>query len=376
MKILDLIRGVTPIALADSIGIGLAGIFWFYLATLIEPKDFGELQFFLGIASVAYVLSLIGTQNTIIVYSAKNVRVISTLYIFSLIFTAVSSIVLISLFSRLDISMIIFGYVISELSISYLLGKKLFQRYPFYVLSQKGLVVVFGISFFYLFGVEYVIFGLALSYIPYLRVFIEGLRHSPISIPDFRSNRQFIVNNYLNNVVVGVKGQIGKILVAPLLGFAILGDFALSLQIFSILVMAPGISYKYLLPQDSTGVRNPEFKKLLIIISVILTIITIILAPIILPTVFPKYAGVVESIQILSLAVIPVSIISIQTSELLSKERSKVVLIGEIIGFITIVVGISFLGSYLEIQGLALAYLLAFTLQAIFLLIIKKRMFN
>ena len=97
VKFIELIRGITPIALADSVGIGMAGFFWFYLATLIEPEEFGELQFFLGIASIAYVISLIGAQNTIVVYSAKNVKVISTLYIFSLIATAVSSIILISI---------------------------------------------------------------------------------------------------------------------------------------------------------------------------------------------------------------------------------------------------------------------------------------
>jgi len=373
VKFIELIRGITPIALADSVGIGMAGFFWFYLATLIEPEEFGELQFFLGIASIAYVISLIGAQNTIVVYSAKNVKVISTLYIFSLIATAVSSIILISVFYRLDIGLIVFGYVIAELSLSYLLGKKLFQSYPWYVLSQKGLVVIFGIGFFYSFGVEYVIFGLALSYIPFVKIFFDGIRHSSISLSLFRSHVQFITNNYLNNIVVGVKGQIGKILVVPILGFSTLGDFALSLQIFSILIMFSGISYKYLLPQDSTGIRNTEFKKLIIIIAIIISIIGITLTPHTLPTIFPKYAGVVDSIQILSIAVIPITISFIITSQLLGAERSRIVLIGESMAFGTIVIGVLFLGSLFNIQGLAISYVLAFSFQAIFLFIFRNK---
>ena len=251
VNIKNLIQGITPIAVSDSVGIGITGVFWFYLATLIEPKEFGELQFFLGIASIAYIVSLIGTQNTVVVCSAKNIKVISTLYVFSLIATTISSVILILIFYRLDVSLIIFGYVIGELSISYILGKKLFQKYPRYVLSQKSLVFVFGISFFYFFGVEYIIFGLAMSYIPYVMILVKGLKHSPLSIPIFKTNIQFIVNNYLNSIVIGVKGQIGKILVVPILGFSTLGEFALSLQIFSVMIMFSGISYKYLLPQKN-----------------------------------------------------------------------------------------------------------------------------
>lgn len=373
VTIKKLIQGITPIAVSDSVGVGITGIFWFYLATLIEPEEFGELQFFLGIASIAYVISLIGTQNTIIVYSAKNVKVISTLYVFSLIATTVSSIVLVSMFYRLDIGLIIFGYVIGELSISYILGRKLFGRYPLYVLSQKALVFIFGISFYYFLGVEYVIFGLALSYIPYLKIFLEGFRNSSLSIPVFRTNIQFIVNNYVNNIVIGIKGQIGKILVVPILGFSTLGEFALALQIFSVLIMFSGISYKYLLPQDSTGVRNTNFKKIIVLISILLSIVGITITPLILPEIFPKYVGVVDSIQILSIAIVPVTISLILTSQLLGSQKSRLVLIGESIAFSIIVVGILFLGPILSIQGLSISYVLAFSVQTVFLFIFKNK---
>jgi len=38
VNIKNLIQGITPIAVSDSVGIGITGVFWFYLATLIEPK--------------------------------------------------------------------------------------------------------------------------------------------------------------------------------------------------------------------------------------------------------------------------------------------------------------------------------------------------
>ena len=68
---------------------------------------------------------------------------------------------------------------------------------------------------------------------------------------------------------------------------------------------------------------------LTIIIAIIISIIGITLTPHTLPTIFPKYAGVVDSIQILSIAVIPITISFIITSQLLGAERSRIVLIGD-----------------------------------------------
>ena len=51
-------RSITVIGLADTIGSGIAAVFWFYLATLITPEQYGELFFVLGIAGTASLISL------------------------------------------------------------------------------------------------------------------------------------------------------------------------------------------------------------------------------------------------------------------------------------------------------------------------------
>jgi len=114
-------------------------------------------------------------------------------------------------------------------------------------------------------------------------------------------------------------------------------------------------------------------KKIIIIISIVISILGVTLTPFILPEIFPKYAGVVDSIQILSIAVIPVTISLMLTSQLLGSKKSRVVLIGEAIGFTVIVAGVLFLGPILNIQGLAISYVLAFSLQTIFLFIFKQK---
>ena len=365
------LKGLASLGGADSIGTGIAGIFWFFLATLIEPEEFGEIQYYLSIAGVALFISMIGAQNTITVYVAKNIKLLSTLYVLTIILSIASAIILFLIFYRLDVSVIIFGYVIGELCIAYLLGKKFFTKYAWYVITQKSLTLILGLIFFYLFGVEGVIFGLALSYIHYVKIFFNGLKNSSLNFKLFRSRIEFIGNNYMHSLVHGVRGRIGHILIAPLLGFALLGEFSLALQILAVLMMFSGIAFKYLLPQDATGAKNYKLKKIVIVLAVIITILGITVLPLILPTVFPKYVGVVDAIQIISLGIIPVTLNMIFISQLLGNEKSRSVLIGESITFTTIIFGIVFLGPIMEIKGLAISYVLAYSFQTIYLIFVK-----
>ena len=65
-----------------------------------------------------------------------------------------------------------------------------------------------------------------------------------------------MINNYWINVSGAVGGQIDKLIIAPILGFALLGNYSLALQVVAILFVIPGIVFKYTLSHDATGIRN------------------------------------------------------------------------------------------------------------------------
>ena len=122
-------KNLLSISGADFVGAGVSGAFWFILATLISPEKFGEIHYFLGIAGLAYGLSLIGSSDVISVYVAKKIQLQSTLSLLSLIIGAVSAIIIIVLFTRIDVSFLLIVFIVNDLAIGYLLGKKLFVRY-------------------------------------------------------------------------------------------------------------------------------------------------------------------------------------------------------------------------------------------------------
>ena len=368
------IKGLFSIGIADIVGTGISATFWFFLATMIEPNEFGEIFYFLGIAGIMSYISLIGTQNTIIVYVAKKIKIQSTLYLLSLIVAGISSIVIIMILYRVDVSLILLGYVINTLALGELLGKKLYISYSKYFLIQKILTLVLGFGFYYLFGIQGIIFALALSYIVYIVRVYKGFKESKIDFSLLKSRKGFILNNYTIVLAQGSKQHLDKLIIAPLLGFSLLGNYALALQIMALMFMFTTIVFKYTLAEDANGIPNKKLKAIALIISVGVAILGIILSPIIIPEFFPKYVDTVDAIQIMSIGVIAATISSMYSSKFLGAEKSKFVIISKIISLIILISGMIILGSILGMVGLAISFVLASFAEAIALFLINLKL--
>tara|TARA_B100001559_G_scaffold254600_1_gene218570 strand:- start:3 stop:1154 length:1152 start_codon:yes stop_codon:yes gene_type:complete len=370
------IKDLTVLGGGDVFGSSLSAIFWFYLASQIEPESFGEIHWFLGLAGIFSSIALFGTFNTITVYAAKKIQLQSTLFLISLIASAILSSIVILIFPSfytIDIGLILIAYVINTLAIGDILGRKQYSSYSKYIIIQKGLTLGLGLLFFHIFGYEGIIFALALSYIFFLKRIISVFKEMKIDLNLFKKKIRFITNNYLIYLITGAigGGQVDKIIVAPLLGFTMLGNYNLALQAVNIMMITSSISYKYLLPQDATNQNNKKLKVIVVIISISVAFCGIFLGPYLIDTFFMKYIDAKQAIQIMSVAIIPGTIALILQSEFLGKENSKVVLMGNSISTGILVVGMIGLGLNFGIAGLAISLILANTSKMIIFLIFK-----
>ena len=361
------IKNLLSISGADFLGASISGAFWFILATLISPEKFGEIHYFLGIAGLAYGLSLIGSSDVIAVYTAKKIPLQATISLLSLIIGAVSAIIVIILFARIDVSFLLIVFIINDLAIGYLLGKKLFVRYSKYVLTQKCLTLTLGISFYFILGPDWIIYALALSYVHFSIIIYKVSRNSKIDLSVLKSRAGFVSNNYVMKILTIVRSQADKIIIMPLIGFEILGNYVLALQIVTVLMIFPSIIYKYTLPHDATGVETKRIKIIALVGAVGLSILGITLIPAILPDIFPKYSEAGTAIQIISIAIIPSTITQFYTSKFLGMEKSKMILISRILMAVTIVVGILLLAPTFKIIGASVAFVLSAVIEAVFL---------
>jgi len=361
------IKGILSLSVGDYGGAIIVSAFWFLLAFLISPEEYGEIHYFIGIAGLAFSISLLTTQETIVVYTAKNVKLAPTLFLISLIAGGIAAVVITALFSRVDSSFLLLGFIVNDLAIGYIVGKKLFTKYPKYFLLQKSLTFVLGISFFYLFGVEGIIFAIALSYGHFLFIIAKVFRTSSIDFSLLKKHRGFIGNNYFMNISGAVRSHIDKIIIVPLIGFEILGNYALALQIYAVLMIFSNIIYRYALPHDASGTSTRKIKLIGLSYAVGVSMLGFTILPMIVPQIFEKFNDIGPAIQIISLAIIPTTIGLFYTSQILGREKSSVILASRILGSISIIAMLVVLAPLYGMVGAASAFVLSALVGCVFL---------
>ena len=361
------IKGILSLSVGDYGGAKIASAFWFLLAFLISPEEYGEIHYFMGIAGLAFSISLLTTQETIVIHTAKNVKLAPTLFLISLIAGGIAAVVVAALFSRVDSSFLLLGFIVNDLAIGYIVGKKLFTKYPKYFLLQKSLTFVLGISFFYLFGVEGILFAIALSYGHFLFIIAKVFRKSSIDFSLLKKHRGFIGNNYFMNVSGAVRSHIDKIIIVPLIGFEILGNYALALQIYAVLMIFSNIIYRYALPHDTSGTSTRKIKLIGLSYAVGVSMLGFTILPLIVPQIFEKFSEIGPAIQIISLAIIPTTIGLFYTSQILGREKSSVILASRILGSISIIAMLVVLAPLYGMVGAASAFVLSALVGCVFL---------
>jgi O-antigen/teichoic acid export membrane protein len=371
-RILSKFKDLTTLGSANILSTAISGIFWFYVASLLGTTHYGEVSYFIAIAGIASAVSFLGAGTTTIVFTAKGEKILSTIFSITIISTAIASVILFILFKNFGVSLYVIGSLVFSLSTADILGQKLYKDYSKYLITQKLLFVGFALGFYYLIGPQGVILGYAVSFLPYFARIYRGFRESKINVSLIRPHFGFMMNSYVLDLSRTFSGQTDKLIVAPMLGFSLLGNYQLGLQFLSLLGLIPNIVYQYILPHDSTGKSNQKLKRATILVSVILAVSGIFLAPLVLPHLFPKFREAIDVIRIISLAIIPMSINLIYISKFLGGERSRIVLIGSGIYLLTQIFSIFTLGKIYGVNGVAGAYVLASFTEAIYLIVIDR----
>ena len=138
-------------------------------------------------------------------------------------------------------------------------------------------------------------------------------------------------------------------------------------------MIVSSIFYKYILPQEAAGLNTTKVKKLLILISIVFTFIGFFIVPIILPNVFPKYIESIDAIKIMSLSLLPMSMVKIYTSKFLALEKSRFILIGMIISLSVLIPTMIVFGMWYGVLGIATSFVLATIIQSIYFYITSKK---
>ena len=367
------LKSISQIGAATAGGNAIAAFFWIYMADFMGQEDYGELGYLLSIAGIASTISILGGQWTMSVYTAKGIRIESSLYFISIITSTISAAVLYFLFENVGISVYVVGLVAFNLFIAEILGKKQYKKYSKIFFSQKIILVTLAIILYYILGVEGVLLAYGISYLVFTSRIISTLKNRDFNFELLRKRFKFWMNNYVYELSSTARNQIDILLIGPLFGFALLGNYFLGLQVLSLFLILPLIIFRYTLPEDSSGSSTKQIKIMAIVASIGLALLGIFVAPEIIPLVLPEYTDVIDLIPLLSIAIIPRTTTAMLMSGFLAKENNKYLVLGNVISISVLVLGILYLPQYFDVVGLAIAYVLGVTAQTIYLIVVHLR---
>jgi len=269
MKFSENITDLFTVASSKTISSLIIGIFYLFLAGFLSKEGYGELAFFIAIASVAQALSLLGVNQIIVVYTSKEKGVISSAYSLGILSGTITSIIIYFISGEVVVSLFVLTTTMFFLMTSHFNGQKKFKLYALAQLSQKLILIILVLILYPILGITGILLGFALSYLVSIGDFLKFLKNKNFTFTGLRTKTKFMLGNYFSNLNWFLLWFGDKILIGSIFSFTILGTYQLASQYILLLYNIPLSLSLYLIPNESRGISNKKIKIYSIILSVI-----------------------------------------------------------------------------------------------------------
>ena len=68
-------KDLQQIAVGNIAGKVIIAIFWLYMAAVLGADDYGQVNYLIALGAMGAGLSMVGTSNTVIIYTAKKIPI-------------------------------------------------------------------------------------------------------------------------------------------------------------------------------------------------------------------------------------------------------------------------------------------------------------
>ncbi|MBE0447830.1 MAG: oligosaccharide flippase family protein [Actinobacteria bacterium] len=366
--------GFLHVAIGQAGAVALGAVFWFVMARLLEPGDYGQVNWLLSIAMFASTCCVLGWGKTVVTYYPKEGRDELLGGVVAIVLVASLAIgIAMGLLVEPLVGLLIVGLSLFSMTIYSELGRRRYRRYKWVMIGAKLIALPLAMGMYFWLGLLGVLLGYAIPYLLFGLLSLRYVRRGNPSIMEAKGKAGFALRAFGADITTGSTSLLDKILIGSVFGMAALGLYQLAYQIFAALSVLPMILFSYLLPEKSAGAKTKEVETLGILVSVALAVSVVVLSPIVIPWVFPNFAGSVGLIQIMSLGVVPFTIAATKMSGLYAHEKPGAVLVSYVAALVVGIAGIMTLGKFFGAIGLAASMLLLQTTLAASLCIHSSR---
>jgi O-antigen/teichoic acid export membrane protein len=249
-----------------------------------------------------------------------------------------------------------------------------YRRYALISLGQSIAQITLSFLLYYPLGIIGILLGYFLGCLVFsYKYFYSTIKNFTLNFDSLKEKRNFALHSYGYNLIGRqLANYFDKVVIGALFGYYILGLYQLGFQFFTFLTIIPASLSQYLLPEDSSGKPRKEIKIIGLILSIAVAITAYITTPYLIQKLFPTFIDSIPLVQVMSLAIVPTTIVVILNASRLGKEKSRTVFIAGLIYLTSLIIALITLEKVMGILGLALSLILARTIQAIYLIIDKE----
>ncbi|MDQ4057270.1 MAG: hypothetical protein M3156_07635 [Thermoproteota archaeon] len=373
LRFLSSHKGLIYITLGNLLGAAATGAFWLLLALIQNADEYGKTNYEISIASLAASAALLGLNTTVTTYVAKGSSKINVQANQLILISSGIAAMIVAFFNWI-LGFFVIGMAFWMMSTYELLGRKMYKQYAFVNIGARASQLFVSILLYYFLGITGIAIGFIISFLIFSQRYFISTKEFSRDFSEVKNKIKFSLNIYSFNMSNAFLLYFDKLIIAPLFGYAVLGYYQLGFQFLLFLGMIPISFYQYLIPEESSGLKKSRVRFLGLLVSIGLTALLFLSSPWILQYLFPHYMASLDSMRIMSIGIIPMMIVWTLNSKFLNVGDTKYVLFGSAI-YLTIQIGLIFyLGSTMNVIGLALAVVLALIAQASFLFISDKHL--
>lgn len=368
-------RGLAYVSVGNFLYTSLGALLWFFLASMMQVSEYGNLNYQISIAAVLTSIGLMGFDTTLTTFVAKGIsRMIPQSSFLVLLAGIVVSLIVYIVFHSWPLVFLLLSAIFFSLASAEVLGRHMFREFMLMLVIQRILTLILVPLLFFQFGVDGAVIGFAIAHIVMAYRFFISLSKMDVSISTIVPIKKYFAHSYALGISKTLPYFSDKLLILPLYGLSMLGYYQFGVQMLTVTSIVPVILYNYLLPKVAGGGKESTIKTIWLGIgsSLIITVLLIVLMPYVVSHLFPNFKDAIVSSQVILLAGVPLSAIAIITSILMAEEKSVNVVISAAVFLSTQYLLIAVLGGHFGQVGLSVATVVAATIQCSYLLIASR----
>lgn len=335
------------------------GLFWLFLASILLKTEYGELAFVMSVANMGAGIAILGLRPTVTVYEAKDLNIFPASFFVILASSSITGLGAFVFTQNVFASILIVGMTIFEIMLGGINGKRLYGSFSKYKVIRAAANVAISLVLFQFLGINGVLLGFFIATLFILKELkvLFGSKHVDFGV--LKQKVGFISSAYINRLSRTFFIWGDKVVIGIVFGLANVASYYFAMQYLLLLYTIPRSLAIYLVPLEARGQKNKKFKVLSVLFACGIAAASIIAIPFGVSTILPKYEDAITPMQVLSVALIPLTISRIQESEFMGKENARVVLIGSVIESSLYLALIFVLGNTNGIVGIAIGLLTA-----------------